>query len=132
LLLFLAPKARKVLVVAAGSATIDLFVRALPSVFQPFFLYLGNKTTFCFPIKKHHTIDSFNFFLYQLNTIFYSYFIIFSLSYFYFFIHFFLLSSLIISVLSLSKPTTTLSSLPLLFFSSPFLHLPDPSFLSSL
>jgi hypothetical protein len=36
-------------------------VRALAADFQPFSLYLGNKTTFCFPIKKYPTIDSFTF-----------------------------------------------------------------------
>jgi hypothetical protein len=35
--------------------------RVLASVSQPFFLYLEIKTTFCFPKKKHYTIDSFNF-----------------------------------------------------------------------
>jgi hypothetical protein len=33
-------------------------IRALAADFQPFFLYLGNKTTFYFPIKKYLTIDS--------------------------------------------------------------------------
>jgi hypothetical protein len=36
-------------------------VRALAADFQLFSLYLGNKTTFCFPIKKYSTIDSLTF-----------------------------------------------------------------------
>jgi len=36
-------------------------MRALVANSQPFFLYLDNKTTFCFPIKKHPTIDSLTF-----------------------------------------------------------------------
>jgi len=35
--------------------------RALAADTQPFSLNLGNKITFCFPIKKHSTIDSLNF-----------------------------------------------------------------------
>jgi hypothetical protein len=36
-------------------------VRALAADSQPFSLNLGNKTTFCFLIKKHPAIDSLNF-----------------------------------------------------------------------
>jgi len=36
-------------------------LRALAADFQLFSLYLRNKTTFCFPIKKYPTIDSFTF-----------------------------------------------------------------------
>jgi hypothetical protein len=36
-------------------------LRALAADFQPFFLCLGNKTTFYFPIKKYLTIDSLTF-----------------------------------------------------------------------
>jgi hypothetical protein len=43
-----------------GEAT-PYLVKALAAVSQPFFLYLGNKITFCFPIKKHLTIDSLKF-----------------------------------------------------------------------
>jgi hypothetical protein len=39
----------------------DVGLRALVADSQPFFLYLGNKTTFCFPIKKYSTIDSLTF-----------------------------------------------------------------------
>jgi hypothetical protein len=55
-------------------------LRAVTLVTQPFFLNLENKTTFCFLIKKHLTIDSFSF---QLNTFFFSFllfFFIFNLS----------------------------------------------------
>jgi hypothetical protein len=37
------------------------FLIALAGDFQPFSLYLGNKTTFYFPIKKYFTIDSLTF-----------------------------------------------------------------------
>jgi hypothetical protein len=43
---------------------------ALAADFQSFFLYLGNKTTFCFPYKKipHNRFPYIS--LYQLNIIF--------------------------------------------------------------
>jgi hypothetical protein len=45
-------------------------VRALAADFQLFYLYLRNKTTFCFPIKKipHNRFPYIS--LYQLNIIF--------------------------------------------------------------
>jgi hypothetical protein len=54
-------------------------LRALAADSQPFFLYLGNKTTFCFPIKKipHNRFPYFS--LYQLNIIFLLLFYYFSL-----------------------------------------------------
>jgi hypothetical protein len=45
-------------------------LRALAADFQPFSLYLGNKTIFCFPIKKIPHNRFLYFFLYQLNIIF--------------------------------------------------------------
>jgi len=46
-------------------------VRALAADSQPFSLYLGNKTTFYFPIKKIPHNGFPYLFLYQLNIIFF-------------------------------------------------------------
>jgi hypothetical protein len=40
---------------------LSTLLRVLAADSQPFSLYLGNKTTFCFPIKKYHTIDFLTF-----------------------------------------------------------------------
>jgi hypothetical protein len=44
-----------------GGAQSFFYIRTLAADFQLFFLCLGNKTTFCFPIKKYPTIDSLTF-----------------------------------------------------------------------
>jgi hypothetical protein len=44
-----------------NSCAVKRVLRALAADFQPFSLCLGNKTTFCFPIKKYPTIDSLTF-----------------------------------------------------------------------